>query len=73
MPPRNNPATHKKTKASANKTKGQTKKGKSSSYNVYMSTKLAELKKADPTLKHSDAYQRAFDQWKVEHKGKVLK
>ncbi|BGP38940.1 hypothetical protein JCM10450v2_002897 [Rhodotorula kratochvilovae] len=71
--PRNTTTVQKKTKASANKTKGQTKKGKGSAYNAYMTTKLAELKKADPALQHSAAYQKAFDQWKAEQKGKAPK
>jgi len=30
-----------------------------------MNTKLAELKKGDPALKHSEAYEQAFAEWKV--------
>lgn len=30
-----------------------------------MNVKLAELKKADPKLAHSDAFKKAFDAWKV--------
>lgn len=38
-----------------------------------MNTKLAELRKADPTLKHTEAYQRAFDEWKVRRSGTLLR
>ena len=31
----------------------------------YMNVKLAELKKADPSLAHKEAFQKAFDAWKV--------
>lgn len=30
-----------------------------------MNVKLAEIKKADPKLTHSDAFQKAFNAWKV--------
>lgn len=30
-----------------------------------MNVKLAELKKADPSLAHKEAFQKAFDAWKV--------
>ncbi|TNY19940.1 hypothetical protein DMC30DRAFT_417423 [Rhodotorula diobovata] len=70
--PRNDSTKQKKSKAQPTK-KTATKKGKSSSYNAYVNTKLAELKKADPTLKHTEAYQRAFDEWKAQQKSKAAK
>ncbi|GAA5893834.1 hypothetical protein JCM8208_001256 [Rhodotorula glutinis] len=70
--PRHDSTAHKKSKAPAAK-KTATRKGKSSSYNAYMNTKLAELKKGDPALKHSDAYEQAFAEWKKSQKGKSAK
>ncbi|GAA5936056.1 hypothetical protein JCM3775_003568 [Rhodotorula graminis] len=71
--PRNDSTAHKKSKATPPAKKTATRKGKSSSYNAYMNTKLAELKKADPALKHSEAYEQAFAEWKKSQKGKIAK
>ncbi|GJN89880.1 hypothetical protein Rhopal_002869-T1 [Rhodotorula paludigena] len=68
--PRNESTVSKKAKAAGPVKKAATRKGKSSSYNAYMNTKLSEIKKADPSLKHSDAFKKAMDAWKAEQKGK---
>ncbi|KAJ8294448.1 hypothetical protein OF846_002297 [Rhodotorula toruloides] len=39
----------------------------------YMNTALSELKKADPALKHNDAFKKAMEMWKAEQKGKAAK
>ncbi|POY74037.1 hypothetical protein BMF94_2849 [Rhodotorula taiwanensis] len=69
--PRNDSTVKKNKVAQPIKRKSATKKGKSSNYNAYMNVKLAELKKADPKLAHSDAFKKAFDAWKAEQKGKA--
>ncbi|GAA5886985.1 hypothetical protein JCM16303_003080 [Sporobolomyces ruberrimus] len=51
--------------------KTATRKGKSSSYNVYMDSKLAEIKKSEPTLAHREAMKKVMDMWKAEQKGKT--
>ncbi|GAA5980052.1 hypothetical protein JCM5350_006010 [Sporobolomyces pararoseus] len=60
-----NESTVPKPKAPLKKT--ATRKGKSSNYNV---TKLAEIKKKEPTLAHREAMKKAMDSWKAEQKGK---
>ncbi|GAA5956704.1 hypothetical protein JCM3765_005711 [Sporobolomyces pararoseus] len=67
--PRNESTVPKKTKPKAPLKKTATRKGKSSNYN-YMDTKLAEIKKKEPTLAHREAMKKAMDSWKAEQKGK---
>ncbi|BGP54704.1 hypothetical protein JCM8202_003211 [Rhodotorula sphaerocarpa] len=68
--PRNESTVKKNNVAQPVKRKSATKKGKSSTYNSYMNVKLAEIKKADPKLTHSDAFQKAFNAWKADQKSK---
>ncbi|GAA6062797.1 hypothetical protein JCM10212_002166 [Sporobolomyces blumeae] len=61
------PAKKSKAAGAAAKKVRATRKGKSSSYSV---SKLADLKKSEPTLAHREAMKKAMDAWKAEHKGK---
>uniref|UniRef100_A0A0K3C3Q5 FGENESH: predicted gene_1.65 protein n=1 Tax=Rhodotorula toruloides TaxID=5286 RepID=A0A0K3C3Q5_RHOTO len=69
--PRNVSTVEKTKKAPAVVKKTTTKKGKSSNYNAYMNTALSELKKADPALKHNEAFKKAIEMWKAEQKGRL--
>ncbi|GAA5927910.1 uncharacterized protein JCM15063_006033 [Sporobolomyces koalae] len=69
--PRNDSTVGKKAKAKAPVKKAATRKGKSSNYNVYMDSKLAEIKKSEPSLAHREAMKKAMDSWKAEQKGKA--
>ncbi|BGP23715.1 hypothetical protein Rt10032_c05g2561 [Rhodotorula toruloides] len=71
--PRNASTVQQTKKAPAVVKKATTKRGKSSNYNAYMNTALSGLKKADPTLKHNEAFKRAMEMWKAEQKGKAAK
>ncbi|GAA5864303.1 hypothetical protein JCM5296_003300 [Sporobolomyces johnsonii] len=71
--PRNESTVPKKPKAKAPVKKAATKKGKSSNYNTYMNAKLADIKKAEPSLAHREAMQKAMSAWKAEQKGKAAK
>ena len=49
----------------AKKTEGKSKKG-ASPYNVFMKEELAKIKKADPKLKHQDAFKKAAANWSAK-------
>ncbi|GAA5846896.1 hypothetical protein JCM3766R1_000833 [Sporobolomyces carnicolor] len=68
--PRNESTVPKKGKPKAPLKKTATRKGKSSNYNVYMDSKLAEIKKSEPSLAHREAMKKAMDAWKAEQRGK---
>jgi len=49
----------------AKKTEGKSKKG-ASAYNVFMKDEMAKIKKADPKLKHQEAFKKAASNWSAK-------